>query len=269
MIFNNLLMKLINVNIGLNIDNSAKVAKFLKKQDTDFITLQEVIKPLDKSAKLQYASMPVIEKEIVSKYPYRFFGPLWTSREVFKNGKIITNYGGYIEQGNQTFSKLQITYGANIFFYKNHEYIVDITNWEKEDHGRALLVTEHLVNDRTIQIINTHGIWTRDKTGDERTLNMCKYIVNLVHRKKHPTIIVGDFNLSPNTESIKFMSQNFTSLIDKYNIKSTRPHLEDEPNKNRSIVDYVFVTKGIIVKDFKVIETNISDHYPLYLEFEA
>ena len=262
-------MNLINLNICMKLDNSTEVARFLKKQDTDFITLQEVIRPLDKSVKSQYASMPVIEKEIASKYPYRFFGPLWTSKKVFKNKKEVENFGGYVEQGNQIFSKLQITNGANVFFYKNHEYIVDITNWEKEDHGRALLVTEHLVNNRTIQVINIHGIWTSDKKGDERTVNMCKYIVDLVQRKTHPTIIVGDFNLSPNTESIKIMNQNFTSLIDKYNIKSTRPHPKDKIEKGESVIDYIFVTKDIIVRDFKVIETSISDHYPLYLEFET
>lgn len=49
---------------------------------------------------------------------------------------------------------------------------------------------------------------------------------------------------------------------------TTRPDFNDTLETGNSIVDYVFVNDQIKVKDFKVIQTNISDHFPLLLEFE-
>ena len=82
-----------------------------------------------------------------------------------------------------------------------------------------------------------------------------------------PSIVVGDFNLLPNTKSIEMISKKMINLIEKYNIKSTRPKFDDGLDKGNLVCDYIFVNDKVIVNDFKVIDTNISDHLPLILEF--
>jgi endonuclease/exonuclease/phosphatase family metal-dependent hydrolase len=66
----------------------------------------------------------------------------------------------------------------------------------------------------------------------------------------------------------QLIDKEFINLIDKYNIKSTRPDFNDGLETGRNVVDYIFVSEDIKVKDFKVIETDITDHLPLLLEFE-
>lgn len=118
-----------------------------------------------------------------------------------------------------------------------------------------------------MQIINIHGIWNKDKIGDERTIKQSEFILSKI-RKDIPVIVVGDFNLLPNTESIKLLNNELINLIDKYYIKSTRPYLDDGLDKGKLVCDYIFVNDKVTVNDFKVIESNISDHLPLILDFE-
>ena len=58
------------------------------------------------------------------------------------------------------------------------------------------------------------------------------------------------------------------NLIDIYNIKSTRPNFNDGLDKGNVVCDYIFVNDKIKVNDFKVIQSNASDHLPLLLDFE-
>ncbi len=34
------------------------------------------------------------------------------------------------------------------------------------------------------------------------------------------------------------------------------------------VVDYIFVTDDVKVNDFKVVDTDVSDHFPLVLDFD-
>ena len=56
-------------------------------------------------------------------------------------------------------------------------------------------------------------------------------------------------------------------IIEKYNIKSTRPKFDDGLDKGNLVCDYIFVNDKVKVNDFRVIDTNISDHLPLILDF--
>lgn len=62
--------------------------------------------------------------------------------------------------------------------------------------------------------------------------------------------------------------EDFTNLVDTYDIKTTRPASNELSNEKRNVVDYIFVSKEISVKKFEVINTDVSDHLPLILEFE-
>ena len=83
-----------------------------------------------------------------------------------------------------------------------------------------------------------------------------------------PTILAGDFNLAPDTESVAIVNKQLTNLISKYNIKYSRPDFADRVDRGLNVVDYVFVNNKIKVNDFKVIDTHISDHLPLVLDFD-
>ena len=57
-------------------------------------------------------------------------------------------------------------------------------------------------------------------------------------------------------------------LIKENQIQTTRNHYYAEIEKYHDyIADYCFISKDLVIKDFKVLPDEISDHQPLYLEF--
>ncbi|MCX6712734.1 MAG: endonuclease/exonuclease/phosphatase family protein, partial [Candidatus Vogelbacteria bacterium] len=81
-----------------------------------------------------------------------------------------------------------------------------------------------------------------------------------------PKILCGDFNLLPDTESLKIIEGGLRNLIREYGVTSTRTSFYTKPDK---FADYVFVSPEIKVVDFKVLPDEVSDHSPLLLEFEV
>ncbi len=260
-------LKLVDLNVAIKMSNSEAVAGLLKEQDGDIVALQEMVRHLEDGVHPTYRSKHDIEKSIAHLYPHSFFAPVWVGNGFKTPGKVDYDFGGHIEQGIELLSKYPIVSGANEFFYKNFEYMQDWSNWRAQDHGRSLMVTELEVDGAALQVLNLHGIWTADKRGDERTINECEYVVAAAKRKNIATIITGDFNLLPNSESIQLVSKSFRNLITEFGVVTTRPTFKDELEEGDEVVDYMFVNDLVEVHDFKVIDSAISDHLPLVLDF--
>ena len=108
---------------------------------------------------------------------------------------------------------------------------------------------------------------TKDKMGDSRTIEQSNYILSNI-RNDIPVIIVGHVNLLPETDSIKILNNKLINLIDKYNIKSTRPIFDDGLDKGNIVCDYIFVNNKVKINNFKVIDSKVSDHLPMILDFD-
>ena len=262
-------MKLISLNIGIKIDNSKEIGKFIKSQDPDIVAFQEIIRHFDESVFDMYKSKKHIEDIIGKKLPYSFFGPQWIADAMRKNGQMHRDFNGFVEQGNEIISKFPILNATNEFYHKHYSLELEWANFHTEDHSRCVQVAKLDVQGKHLQILNLHGLYSRDKKDSERTLHQCKYVLEAAKRRSIPTIIAGDFNLLPNTKSIGLLNKKFKNLINEYKIKSTRPDFEDELEKGSNIVDYIFVNNKIKVNNFEVINTNISDHLPLVLDFDV
>lgn len=83
----------------------------------------------------------------------------------------------------------------------------------------------------------------------------------------YPSTICGDLNLFPDTESVKILNRKFINLVDKHNVISTRPKTNELSSAKRNVVDYIFISSGIKDKKFKVIYSDVSDHFPLLMDF--
>lgn len=260
-------MKLLNLNVGIKLDNNEKVVSLLKNIDSDIITLQEVTRGIDNHVYDRYNNSKII-KDQLKKYQYSFFGALWCAERHIKNGVVSKEFGGMIEQGNEVISKYPIIEAENIFFYKNYAIFDDVTNFRKTDHPRALERVILDIDNGQVQIINIHGIWNEGKQGDERTINQCEFILEEALKRNMPTIITGDFNLNPSSESIRIINENFINLIDVYGINTTRPIVNDGFERGNSVDDYIFVNDMIKINGFEVLKTDVFDHYPLILDFD-
>ena len=63
---------------------------------------------------------------------------------------------------------------------------------------------------------------------------------------------------------MSILNEGNRNLIQEYKIDSTRSALY---KKSEKFADYVIVSQNVEVKDFKVLKEEVSDHLPLFLEF--
>lgn len=258
-------MKLFNLNIGIKLDNNKEVIELVKKENADICSFQEAMNAVDDSCYEMFKSKNKLVE--IENYKYNHFAPLFIADGITKNNVVVRDFGGKAEQGSLILSKYNIKESYNEFYYNEYKYEYDATYFKELDWSRSI---ENLILDidgKHLQIINVHGIWNKDKIGDDRTINQSKFILSKI-RKDIPVIVVGDFNLLPNTDSIKLLNKELINLIDKYNIRTTRPEFDDGLDKGNIVCDYIFVNDKVKVNDFRVLNSLVSDHLPLILEFD-
>jgi len=264
-------MKLISLNIALFEANNTPLKQILKHQKPDFVCLQEVTRALESTVKGDYISKEVVDTA-TPKLSYFFFGPnsvMGDFKQKNFHGKELYcfEFGGLFEFGNYTKSKYKMVKAQNVFVQNCFTFTADSSKWPDEDY-RAVLVTDHIVDGKKLRVLNYHGIWTRNKLGNEKSVSANKIINDLALQAEGEVIICGDFNLFPDTESMKVFDKNFTSLVDIHDIKTTRPTSNELHSSKRNVVDYILVSKGITINSFEVLDTDVSDHLPLVLNFE-
>ncbi|AKM83597.1 hypothetical protein A2422_01855 [Candidatus Woesebacteria bacterium RIFOXYC1_FULL_31_51] len=259
-------MKLITLNVALFESNNLKLAKFLKDQRADILCLQEVTKEIDTTVLHEYVTKRPVDTA-TTELIYAFFGPnsimdRFDMKGFHGHDAFHFDLGGLAEMGNYTKSKFKITKGQNIFLQNHFTYTTDRSKWPDEDY-RTVLVTDLEIGKKQLRVLNYHGIWTRNKLGNEKSLKACEKINKLALEAEGEAIICGDFNLFPGTPSMKVFRKNFTSLVDKFEIKTTRPFSNELNKLDRNVVDYIWVSKGIKVNNFEVLDNDVSDHLPL------
>lgn len=264
-------MRLLSLNVGLFESNNQKLIPFLQDLDPDFACFQEVTRAWDEKAKPEFVSLPAIQKSLPENV-YQFFGPNWFFKYFSKNdfhGKENFNFdlGGMVEFGNLVLSKHKMMSAQNAFLQNNYSLVVDWSNWPKEDY-KAVISTEIILGSSPLRIINYHGLWSQDKQDSRETIEASKKISQFAKQDDLPCIICGDFNLFPDTKSIQILKDDFTSLVDIFDIQTTRPADNELAESERNVVDYIFTSQYVHVKDFQVIDSDVSDHLPLLLEFE-
>lgn len=158
---------------------------------------------------------------------------------------------------------IDIILEGDVFVHKEKNYIPEAFGLLARNIQFATIKTPS--GNRSI--INFHGLWNGKGKGDsEDRLLQSDRIIEFIHTLDNPYIVAGDFNLLPDTQSIKkFEDLGLNNLIKDYNITSTRTSFYTKPEK---FADYIFTTKDIIIKDFRVLPDEVSDHSALYLEFE-
>lgn len=258
-------MKLLNLNICIKLDNTDDVIALVNKENADICAFQEVMHGVEDSCFPMYKSMNELVR--LKEYPFHGFAPLFVATGVTKNGEVTRDFGGKAEQGTLLLSKYGIQSHENEFYYNEYRYLYDATEFREKDWCRSIQNVILDVNGKELQIINVHGIWNKDKLGDERTLAQSEFILSRV-REDIPVIVVGDFNLLPESKSIKMFNAKMSNLIEKNNVTSTRPKFEDGLDKGELVCDYIFVNDKVKVNDFKVLDCNVSDHLPIILDFE-
>lgn len=151
---------------------------------------------------------------------------------------------------------------GEIFVYRHKDSEVE------GDHtslGRNLQYVQFNKDGQEFTVANLHGLWNGGGKGDApERLEQSKKVKAFLERIEGPKILCGDFNLLPTTESITILEQGMRNLVKDYSITSTRSEFYTKPEK---FADYILVSPEVEVRDFRVIQDPVSDHLPLFLEF--
>jgi endonuclease/exonuclease/phosphatase family metal-dependent hydrolase len=162
-------------------------------------------------------------------------------------------------------------------FIKKDIHVVSVESIKTFYHDESKVMSDdnyprHLqhvtleLNGEQVSIINLHGVHGAGKMDTPERLEQFSNTANVIKSIDHNYIVCGDFNLLPDTESLKMIEQTgLVNLIKKYNITSTRTATYTKPNK---YADYVLVSPNVEVINFTVLPDEVSDHAPLYLEIK-
>lgn len=120
-----------------------------------------------------------------------------------------------------------------------------------------------------VVVAHMHGL--RDLQGKVDTPERAKQahrflsMVKNIAEDGEPIIICGDFNVKPESETFKILTQaGLTELVTTRTTKGTRSSYYKKPNK---YADYMLVNEHVNVIDFIVVhDPEVSDHCPIVLE---
>lgn len=156
--------------------------------------------------------------------------------------------------------ELDVVREGTVTIYENPHY-----KGSGPTHSRTLQWVECRHNHRSHTIANVHGLWNgKGKTDSPERLAQSERIRGFLDAIQTPKILCGDFNLRPETESIKILEKGMTNWVTLRNIPSTRTSLYTKDERH---ADYIFTSPEIAVHRFEVWPHEVSDHAPLFLEF--
>ena len=161
---------------------------------------------------------------------------------------------------------LAVVEEGEVFVYKHKGYMPegDIGN-----HARNIQYVTIKTKSGPITVINFHGLWTgvgagKGKKDSSERLEQSANIVEFTKKIRNPLVLCGDFNLLPDTESLrKFENAGLRNLIREFGVTSTRTSFYTKPQK---FADYAFISGRVPLKNFKVLPDEVSDHAPLFIE---
>lgn len=199
-----------------------------------------------------------------------------------ENANLFDEIGMVLNTYDKVFAPVnsESVYGLAMYYKKTLLKISDdnVMTHDKEEYfadrnvtapKRNLQVVTFQVEDyQKLTILNFHGLWTgTGKNDTPDRLLQSDTIIAYLKNVTHSFILGGDFNLSPDTMSIKKLEDfGLKNLIKEWDIKSTRTSFFTFENK---FADYVFTSKGVDVETFKVLSDEVSDHAPLYVKINV
>ena len=266
-------MKLVSLNVW-----GGKIYKplisYIKKQakDTDIFCFQEVFhSPENKISNGAKTNLYSDISKILKNYT-GFFAPTFKGYDIEEKVEFDLSFG----QATFVKKSLNLLSEETYFVYGKFNNTPPLKQKEFK-HLLDLPRNMHCINielkNKSILIGNLHGYWNPDipasKKDTPERLEQSMKIKKVFDKFICPKILCGDFNLEPNSDSIKMLEGDMRNLIKDFGITSTRSKYYRHYDRNERFADYILVSKDIKVDKFEVIENEISDHLPLVLYFSV
>jgi endonuclease/exonuclease/phosphatase family metal-dependent hydrolase len=223
--------------------------KYLEEQNVDFACMQEAVAYEGMTGGL-FTSFAKLGASL--SLDHQYFSRLYAVR--YCNDKL--------SFGNVVYSKLPFLQTKNTFtrgtYKDNFVFGVDDYNIRAFQHVALD------VHGKKLHILNHYGYHIEaHKLGDEETMRQISIMIAYIKQLDGAVILCGDFNLAPESESIKQFDTILHNLSVAYLLKTTLSVL----TYKEEVCDYIFVNDKVDVKDFFMDQAIISDHNALILNF--
>lgn len=235
---------------------------FQKRADTtDVFCLQEVLS----------TSQTAVDEKHANEYLY---GDLFNAI-----AKVLPKFTGHYARFSDDPDRQSLA-----LFVKNTLTVSEVGDMIVYEPKEPILQGSHIISSRKLQhvtittpkgpltLLNYHGLWTGGSKKDTpERLEQSRRIQEHLTSIAGDIVLVGDFNLLPDTESMKILRHGLRDLIAEFKITSTRNRLyrnyydTTEPN----FADYILVSPNVAVENFSVLDDLVSDHAPLLLKTAA
>lgn len=245
-------MKVISLNIWGGTCGKELLDFFDKNKDVDIFLLQEVLHNATEKTIARDSARANIFNEIKETLPNHscIFAPAesdeWGLAICFKKELPVVEHG-------------------DVFVYREKNAL---EGRDRKTFGKNMQYIKISIADTTVNILNFHGLWNgQGKNDTEDRISQSNKIVDFITDLEGRIVLMGDFNLKPETESLKMIEQklHLNNLISKYQITSTRTSFYEKEEK---YADYTLVSSDIDVIDFRILPDEVSDHSAMLLEFK-
>lgn len=253
-------MKILTLNTWGGRAGGKGVLDFLKRESetVDIFCLQEIWSAPYEHLEGVNAGGVAMKHEDIMVYGVQEITSLLTDYEYFFHPHFMEHYGllMLVKQG------IDVVGSGDVFVYRDQGYIPD---GDIGHHARNVQYVHVKSNGKKITICNFHGLWNgKGKDDCPERIEQSKNIIKFLETCGGEIVLAGDFNLNPDTESVKiFEDFGLRNLIREYKVTSTRTSFYAKPLK---FADYIFVSKGLQAQNFKVLPDEVSDHAPLCIE---
>ena len=239
------------------------IEQFLKENEFDILCFQEVSGPRRQGN---------VDTQIDSyKELKRILGKTHTGIFIKTN-----RYNPYPEisyEGNATFFKKEFRFIAQDILWLNRAdkpFPQTLRSYEKT--GRAALHITLATETDTFHIVNAHLAWAKTPTEQPHQRKQNLLLITYMRKLKKPWILTGDFNISPENQTIRDLEVYGQNLTKKYDVKNTIDqalHVSWEKIQPGFPIDYIFVSPDVQVDSFAVLENvHMSDHIGLSATLE-
>ena len=171
--------------------------------------------------------------------------------------------------GNAIFSRFPISQQKTIFLH--NQYDKYIRPGDEKDFSHYPKNLQHVLVDvqgTFLHVFNMHGIWGLDGGDTPERLRMSELIVQEISGKT-PAVLMGDFNLKPNTQTIQNIEKHMINVFKNEMKSSFNMRHKTNPGYATAVVDMFFATSDINILSKSVPNDDVSDHLPLLCELEV
>ncbi len=177
------------------------------------------------------------------------------------------------------------SYYANATFYRQHLQLLEkkeifLKAYMEMGHEfipadkapRAALITKFIINEKPYYFVNTHLAWGPTPDDQPYKLEQAKKLYEYVKALDAPFVLTGDFNLTENSQVVRWFEGIGRNLIKEYNIVNTlnpRIHAAKTLFPKGLAVDYAFAHQSLKVVDFSLVDApDLSDHFGFMLTLD-